>query len=386
MPGYDIDIPMNIRGGIKKIFSKPKIAIGIALVIAIVIGLTSYIINKKTLFETFAQIDTISGAMGTQSSDLSTQNLTLAFPIGGRVQSVSVKIGDKVSAGEALATLDQSNSLAVLQSARGALAQAQANYNKILAAATPQDVAVSQAAVEVASTTLQNAKQNLLNEIQTAESNSNTAVLSITNNLFSNPESSSPQFSIPGTVQTNGQMVSNVNNERVVTNSTLLAWQTEASQISTNNVNQVVADSISNLSAISQYFADIINLLTTYSQSDSSGGNTILATDQSVVTGAKATIDSLSTSITNYKQAVQSAQSSLDSAGASLNLKQSPARSEDVQIGNAQVMSAQGQVDMAQANLNNTILRAPTDGIITQVDTKVGQQASANQEVIILQH
>jgi HlyD family secretion protein len=310
---------------------------------------------------------------------------------------VSVKIGESVSTGQVLATLDQSNAQASLQSAQGSLAQAQANYAKILAAATPQDVAVSQAAVEVASTTLSNAKQNLLNELGTAESNANTAVLSATNNLFSNPQSSSPQFGIAGTVQTNSQLVSNVNDERLGINLMLSLWQDEIAGQSSNGTElqmdqlnatatSAVGRSLSNLSTVSGYFADIVNILTSYSQSNSNTGQVALSSAQVAVTSAKTMVDSLSTAITNYSQAVRSAQSALDSANAALNLKQSPARSEDVTIASAQVTSAQGQVDTAQANLNNTVLRAPTDGIITQVDTKVGQQASANQEVMILQH
>jgi HlyD family secretion protein len=381
----------------KKIFSSPKIAIAAALVIAIIIGATSYNIHKKTLTEISAKIAEIPMTESGDTLSSSPQDLILAFPISGRVENVSVKIGESVSTGQVLATLDQSNAQASLQSAQGSLAQAQANYAKVLAAATPQDVAVSQAAVEVASTTLSNAKQNLLNELGTAESNANTAVLSATNNLFSNPQSSSPQFGIAGTVQTNQQLVSNVNDERLGINLMLSLWQDEIAGQSSNGTElqmdqlnatatSAVGRSLSNLSTVSGYFADIVNILTSYSQSNSNTGQVALSSAQVAVTSAKTMVDSLSTAITNYSQAVRSAQSALDSANAALNLKQSPARSEDVTIASAQVTSAQGQVDMAQANLNNTVLRAPTNGIITQVDTKVGQQASANQEVMILQH
>jgi RND family efflux transporter MFP subunit len=318
---------------------------------------------------------------------VSSTDLGLSFQTTGVVMAVNVAEGDKVYTGEVLATLDQSNTLASLQSAEGALAQAKANYNKILAAATPQDIAVSQAAVASASTTLVNAKQNLLNELILSQSNSNTAVLSATNNLFSNPQSPSPQFGIVGTLQTNQQLVSNVNTERVNVNSLLLTWQTElpAADIDLPLSASIVDNSLSNLSAVSAYFADILNILSTYSQSNSSTGQATLATDQSAVASAKTTIDSLSTAIITYSQAVRSAQSALDSANALLSLKQAPARSEDVDIAAAQVLSAQGQVDLAQANVDHNILQAPANGTITQVDVKLGEQAQALKEVMILQ-
>jgi HlyD family secretion protein len=328
----------------------------------------------------------------TTGTVVSSTDLDLSFQTTGVVTTLNVKEGDAVSSGEVLATLDQSNASAALQSAQGSLAQAQANYNKILAAATPQDVAVSQAAVEVASTALANARQDLLNELALAQSSANTLVLSATNNLFSNPQSPSPQFGVPGTVQTNGQLVSNVNGERATINTLLGVWSAEvdrpvaeiAGALSASD--SLVADSISNLATVSGYFADIVNILTSYSQSNSTAGQTALSAAQSAVTSAKTTVDALSTAITNASQAVASAQSSLDSANAMLALKKAPATSADLSIANAQVLSAQGSVDAAQANVDHTVLRAPSSGTITQVDIKLGEQAQALKEIMILQN
>ncbi len=317
---------------------------------------------------------------------VSSTDLDLSFQSTGVVTQLNVKEGDKVFAGQVLAVLDQSNALASLHSAEGSLAQAKANYNKILSAATPQDIAVSSAAVGVASTTLINAKQDLLNELYLASSQAGTLVLSSTNNLFSNPQSSSPQFGLSGTVQTNGQMVSNVNNERVAINSVITKWQNDVANMSDDNIAQVTSDSLSYLSQVSSYMSDIINILTTYSQSNSSSGATSLSTAQAAVTSAKSSIDALTTTVTNDSQAVRSAQSALSQATAALSLKQAPARQEDLDIAEAQVLSAQGSVDLAQANLNHTLLLAPDSGTITQVDIKLGEQAQALKEVMILQN
>jgi RND family efflux transporter MFP subunit len=91
-----------------------------------------------------------------------------------------------------------------------------------------------------------------------------------------------------------------------------------------------------------------------------------------------------STYLTNLN-AYESAKKSLEQAEAALALKQAEARPPDLQAAQAQVISAQGQVDAAQVAYNNTILRAPTAGTITQVDTRVGEQAIASQPVMILQ-
>jgi RND family efflux transporter MFP subunit len=313
-------------------------------------------------------------------------DLSLSFQASGVVRQVTVKEGDVVRAGQTLAVLDQGIALANLKSSEGSFAQAQANYNKILAAATTQDIAVSQSAVDITAIALANAKQNLINQLSTAYNSANTAVLSDTNNLFSNSQSSSPQFGVYGMVQTNQQLISDVNSKRVLINSLLPAWQSELAAISPTNVDMVVADSLDKISTISDYFTGIINLLTSYTQITSGGSATTLATYQTAVISGKSTVDTAYTTITTYRQAVLSAQASFDQAKATLTLKQSPARSEDIDIARAQVLSAQGQLDSARVSLNNTVLRAPAGGTITAVTIKLGEQAQAMKEVMKLQN
>ena len=85
------------------------------------------------------------------------------------------------------------------------------------------------------------------------------------------------------------------------------------------------------------------------------------------------------------KNALATAQASVDAAQANLNLTQAAARPSDIAAAEANVLSAQGQVQSAQAAYDNTIITAPADGTITSVDTKVGELANAQAEVLILQ-
>lgn len=372
----------------KMFFTKKKI-IWTAVIILILFGLWLMFGRKGTttnIQTDVVKVQDIKKTVLTTGQVVSSTDLSLSFLGSGVIKQINVKEGDKVFTGQTLAVLDQGTAMASLKVAEGALAQAEANYNKILAAATEQDVAVSQAAVEVASTALSNAKQNLLNQLSTAYNNANTVVLSDTNNLFSNPQSTNPQFGVIGTVQTNQQLVSDVNGERVNVNSILSNWQVELSTVTVDNINQVVTDSLSNLSTISNYFTNVLNLLTSYTQVSSGGSQTTLTGYQTAVVSGKSTIDGAYTTITTYNQIVLSAQASLDQAKATLALKQSPARPEDVDIAKAQVLSAQGQADSAQVALNNTVLRAPTSGTITQVDIKLGEQAQTLKEVMMLQN
>jgi len=89
------------------------------------------------------------------------KDANLAFEVGGRVKSVAVEEGDPITAGQMLAELDNASQQASLNSAEAGLAQAetgvsiaeasveeaQASLDKVLAGATPEELAQAEAAL-----------------------------------------------------------------------------------------------------------------------------------------------------------------------------------------------------------------------------------------------
>jgi HlyD family secretion protein len=371
---------------IKTFFTKKKIIWTIIILIVLFLGwlIFSKKPNTNNIQTDIVKQQDIQKTVLATGQVVSSTDLDLSLQSSGVAKSVLVKEGDTVTAGQTLVVLDQSTASANVESAQGSFAQAQANYNKILSAATSQDVAVTQASVNAATTALENARQNLIRDITTSYNSVNTAVLSNTNGMFMNPQSSSPQFSIIGTVQTNGQLVNDINSERINVNSALIKWQSDVALVSESNLDQTVANSTTYVSTVRSYLNDLLNLLTVYTQAYGNGSQATLTADQNAVIATKTSVDAAYTTITNDNQAIKSAQSALDQAKASLTLKQAPPRPEDVDIAKAQMLSAEGALHSAQAILNNTVLRAPINGTITQVDIKIGEQAVASKEVMKL--
>jgi len=109
---------------------------------------------------------------------LPSQRATLAFKTSGRITEISVKEGDPVKSGAALVRLDDATLRAQVAQADAALrvaqinferaqsantgnvAVAQANLNKLLAGATPTEIAVAEARVQEATTGLARAQQS----------------------------------------------------------------------------------------------------------------------------------------------------------------------------------------------------------------------------------
>jgi multidrug efflux pump subunit AcrA (membrane-fusion protein) len=87
----------------------------------------------------------------------------------GKITSIRVKAGDKVTRGEILATLDQRNALTSLRQARNSYASAKASYDKFISGISENDKKVANLSIEQAEENLNNAKQNLIDKGKLSE-------------------------------------------------------------------------------------------------------------------------------------------------------------------------------------------------------------------------
>ena len=97
-------------------------------------------VERGDLVQTVSEVGTVKAA----------KELELNFLQSGKIGNLPVKIGDKVAEGQILAELDYGSLSIKVQEAQANLAVANANLNKLLAGATSQTTAVSQAQVDQA--------------------------------------------------------------------------------------------------------------------------------------------------------------------------------------------------------------------------------------------
>ncbi len=286
---------------------------------------------------------------------VSSTDLNLSFNTNGTVKSVKVKVGDKVKAGQVLATLDQASVLANLTSARGALAGAQARYKRILEGATNEEIRLSQIALEQTKNTqetlINNAYQNLLNSI-----------------LEATPDNGEDNYVAPtisGTYNLGkeGKITVKTYNSSGGTSYTLSGLTS-----GTGLANTITPQPLGNSGLYIKFPSD----------------QNAMSIDWVIEIPNKNAPDYL-LNYNNYQATLVGAKSAIDQREAELAITQSKARPSDIDLANADIISAQGQVELASAGYNNTVIVAPVDGTITSVDIKQGELASALKEVITLQ-
>lgn len=310
---------------------------------------------KNTVTDIAKYIDLKQTVLAT-GQVVSSTDLSLSFNTNGVVKSIKVKVGDKVKEGQVLATLDQSSELAALTSARGALAAANARYKRTLEGASNEEITLSKIILEqtklTQETIVQNAYQNLLNSTPEAvpedgDSNYAAPLISGTYNLGKEGKMSiSTYYSAGGASFT-------------------VTGLTEG----TSTIDDVTPQPIGNSGLYIKFPENY---------------NDIGSTEWIVEVPNKNASDYLA-NYNAYQLAVSQSKSAIDQRTAELAIKQASARQSDIDLANADIISAQGQVEQATARYNDTVIKAPLDGTITSIDVKQGELTSALKEVIILQ-
>lgn len=338
---------------IKK-YSKKKRAWGILIIVIIFLV---YILKPAStginiVLDTARYVDLKQTVLATGQVTSNT-DLDLSFNSSGTVKSLKVKVGDTVKKGDILATIDQGSVFASLTQARGALLAAQARYKKVTEGS---EVALAQVVLDqtkiTEETLVKNAYQNLLNSTPEAV-----------------PENGTSDYAAPtisGTYSLGKE--GNINIETYYTGANTSAFKLSGLVFGSGLVTTTIPQPIGN-SGLYIKFAS--------------------ATDPNiskwVVSIPNKKASNYLTNYNAYQQALTHAQSSIDQKSADLALKKAQAQGSDIDLARADITSAEGQLQAAQAKYEDTVIRAPADGTITNIDIKLGELSEIQKPVITLQ-
>lgn len=284
---------------------------------------------------------------------ISGTDLSLAFQSSGVVKRIYVAEGDSVYKGQTLAILDQASALASLTTAQGSLAQAQANYDKLIAGSIDFDSPV----IKSNQVALDSANQDALNALDGANLkayDSLSAATKLQNDYFNGFD--------------NDARIAKTQMQTAVSSLSDSVTKAKSSGLQAD-IDSAVSTGLSSLNTISTGLGVIRQTLDeTYYY------GIIPDAQRQEIDTQRTNINAALTTLANSQQAI---------ANAKITLLQSQPQIDSAK---AQILSAQGQVAAAQVVLSNTVISAPQSGVITSVDIKVGEQATAIKEAIVLQN
>ena len=350
-----------------ELLSHTAVRIAIAVAGVILAGsIAYYFIESRPPAYAFA-----TAAVGAVTDDVTgsgtvspVQNPDIAFAAGGRVTYVGVKVGDTVTQGQLLASLDTGVLSANLASAKARLAG-------LVNGPRAVDVAGQQTSVDQAKQTLATTYASLPATIASAAANAEAAVHN-TDYLFGSLNAvDHPHV---GFVSGDSSAAEQAGILRGDLKADLEAWDREVSDLNANPseaaTDAELAASIKHLNGIRDFFAQL-------TQAANAAHPALAADDTATVSAGYASVNALIVSLTGQQQGIKSQKLAVQSAGDALALTQAGATPEDRQ-------AAQAAVDAAAATLAQSQAVAPFSGTVASVAVKAGDVVSPNTTAVAL--
>ncbi len=347
---------------IKKILEH-KITIIIAVVVFVIVaGGAAYFLlhqEKPVLTNTAAQVMTIRQIVSADGKVDSDQHVSLSFQKGGRIAMVNVKVGDSVSAGQILASIDSRQLSASLESAKADVLSAQANLSALQKGATAQTLAVYNQNISTA-------KLSLSTAVRDAYLKTQDALLNKLSSVFNNNPSANPTLVIP---TDSTQITNNINIARVDMTSRMSTWNSLLQK------DPIGVDSLSEASkdiAAAKTFLDPISYAANHLTVNSSG------LSQGTIDAYVAAINGAAVEVNAADTELNTALQSYKTTSDQLALIQASSTPEALEVAGAALTKAGANVASIQSQIADTVLTAPFDGIVASVNPKIGENFSAN--------
>lgn len=273
------------------------------------------------------------------------QETNMAFEMSGRVTSIYKKVGDKVNEGEQILALESGDVRSDLLKAKADYDGEVAQLNKLKNNNSTTDLI------------------SIKNEIQNARTVVDDSFTIKTGQLFENPDSRFPdlKFNI-----SESELEKKIEDERFPIKKVLEGWSEQLQGISSvkniSELNSYVSLTKQNLNQTLSYLNTI-----SYALSLSEESNFITQSDLDKYT------NDISTARTNINKVLSDINTAFEKVSAN---------TQDIPYQESRVASALANVQKIEAQLSKNVIVAPFSGILTKIDTELGEIVGTSNSVI----
>lgn len=358
--GHDFDIIIQMAK-IISFFSKKYVIWGL---IVLVVGAFFVFKNGKNGKETVVALtaDIVQEVLAAGKVKPS-QSVELGFDKSGRIASVNFAVGDSVSKGSVIASLESGGENADLAKAKAVL---------------EEEIIKLRELKSTAPISYSDAQKNLDASIHEGFAAADDAVRNKADQFFTN-KTSNPIFKV---TFTDGNYVHyfdipteislSVSNERKEIEKILNDWQASLDLINSSNAVSIADKSISDLKKILSFLDKVAGAINTFTPAEYSYLTTV-NTYKTTAAGARNQVSSAISDLVAAKDKYNSAP-----------LVGEMGEFENVLAQEAKVAQARASVSAIIASLNKSSIIAPFSGIITRLDAKEGEAVLSGTKLVAL--
>ncbi|MFA7581530.1 MAG: efflux RND transporter periplasmic adaptor subunit [Candidatus Paceibacterota bacterium] len=363
--------PTGIKSRIKKVGNGIKKRKKWAIITTIFVGIIAIIalITKPkppemALFE--ARKTDLAQEISLTGKVKAAESVILSFERAGRVSFVLKNAGDKVYAGNLIASLDNSSLEADLMQAEASVRSAEAELANILSGTRPEEINVQEARVLSARQSFEIAEKELSDKLDDNYGKADELVRNKIDRFFSAPKSVSPQL----VFNVNDYFLENeIESNKKELEDKLSAW------VSAGDISAKASAAVSAFDALRIICDNLLiafggDITSIYSQSTIDGWETDTISVRSSASTAGSTI-------TTAKEKYLSALNNLAIEEEQLNLKKSGPTAYQIESYSAKVESAKAAVDSIKAGIRKGMIISPISGVIGSTDITAGEIISA---------
>ena len=295
---------------------------------------------------------------------------TILSETSGEIVSLNNQIGDYVSAGDVIATMENSSEQAAVTQAEGAYESAQANLAQVSGTTAENSSVSSNQAAETA----QNAQTAVLVSLENTYAALDDAIHTKSDTFFNSPRSIS--VSLDTQFPVDSQTVIQIENERSQLEPLLQTASTLSSDTNVADIDANVTTMITTSQAALTLINNLISVINTaiqdqtLSQSTATQDQTLMSTARTEVVTA---ITTLTAAKTTYDTDSLSATTATNSADTGTQ--------NSIAVAQANVKSALGTLDAAKAALAKTIITSPISGTIVSLPVTNGDYVNSFTEI-----
>ena len=316
------------------------------------------------------------------------QSVDLAFERGGRIASSTISEGDKAGEGDMLMSIDSSEQKSNLIVAKSRLEAEQIRLQELMVGADNNTLMVTETSVALAETALKNAQQNL------------TDVIAFQNQLVQNAQKTLRSSSLQAYLVSDGRENTQYSFVAPTVTGTYTGgdegvYRLELYNSSAPSGSSFIVTGLEkgtwSVSTVDPVSVGTRGLYVQFPENFKSNTeweipvpNTRSSTYLANLNAYNAALESQNVAITNAESAAKSAEAAFTQAKSKLTQVSSSARQERIFAQKELIRQVAEHVSQAQKNYDDTTILAPFSGVISEVNTEVGQIVSPSVPVVRL--
>lgn len=357
---------------IKNNFIKhPYIYSVVVILVIFIIGFYAFGKNGDSSETLIIKKSTLKRQISVSGKVIASENAELGFEQGGRIASILAPVGTQVKKGETIATTENAEIYAEILQKQAAIERENAKLASLKQGTRPEQLQIDkQAQID--------SSNSLITTARSVHSKIENAFINDVDTLFINANSVNPEIII--NLDSENQSLA-IEKERLIITEKLVAWKKTISTLegstSQSNINTILLETKSNLASI-KLFVDKLSSITNNIKNNNS------SLTQAQIDSYRNSINTASQSVADSIKDIQNAEASWISNNNKLALSVAGSTENDLASQSATLKFAMADLQLTQARLAKTVIKAPFDGIVTRMDIKIGEIVSPNTSKVSL--